>query len=81
MSAYAIAVTEDNLRGVILSEAGQDFDLEAALDWYKEHGGGWFLRDPGSPLDCAFFMREVFGTMYMFLSNDPDSLIRRVVQI
>jgi hypothetical protein len=81
MSAYAIAITEDNLRGVIQSEAGLNFDLEMALLWLEEHEEGWFLRDPGSPLDCEFFMPEVFAEMYGFLSNDQSSLIRRVVKI
>jgi len=81
MSAYAIRITKDNLQGVIRSEAGLDFDLEEALDWLKDHEEGWFLRDPGSPLDCEFFMPEIFAEMYIFLSNDTSSLIRRVVKI
>jgi hypothetical protein len=80
LPAYAIAVTEENLKGVIRSEAGPKFDLETALWWLEEHGEGWFLRDPNSPLDCQFFMPEVFFEMYSFWSNDPTSLIRRVVQ-
>lgn len=80
MPAYAIAVTEENLRGVILSEAGRDFDLEGALLWLKDHESGWFIRDPGSPLDCAFFMQEVFQEMYDFLNDDQSSLIRMVIK-
>jgi hypothetical protein len=80
MSAYAIAITEENLRGVIHSEAGPSYDLETALSWLEDHEEGWFLRDPGSPLDCEFFMPEVFFEMYIFLSNDKESLIRRVVK-
>lgn len=81
MSAYAIAVTEENLKGVIRSEAGPNFDLEEALSWLKDHQFGWFVRDPGSPLDCELFMPEVFAEMYLFLSNDKESLIRRITKI
>lgn len=83
MAAYAIAITEDNLRGVILSEAGRNFDLKAALQWFDEYGEGWFLRDPESGFDCAFFMPDVFEEIYMFVSgnNDKSSLIRTVIRI
>lgn len=81
MVAHAIAITEENVRGVIQSEAGSYYNLETALKWLEEHEEGWFLRDPSSPLDCEFFMPEVFNEMYMFLSKDQSSLIRRVEQI
>jgi hypothetical protein len=81
MVAHAIAITEENVRGVIQSEAGPSFDLEKALQWLEEHEEGWFLRDPSSPLDCEFFMPEVFNQMYIFLSMDQSSLIRRVEEI
>jgi len=81
MQAYAIEITDENLRGVIHSEAGKDYNLADALKWYEEYGGGWFLRDPGSPFDCRFFMPEVFDQMYSFLSPlDTSSLIRPVVR-
>lgn len=81
MPAYAIAITEDNLRGVIHSEAGLNFNLEAALKWLEDHEEGWFLRDLGSPLDCEFFMPEVFKEMYIFMNDDTSALIRSVVKI
>jgi len=81
MSAYAIAITEDNLRGVIHSEAGVSFDLELSLQWLYEYEAGWFIRDPDSPFDCAFMAQEVFDEVYTFLSADSSELIRRVVQI
>jgi len=81
MSAYAIAITEENLRGVIHSEAGLKFNLEMALQWLEEHGEGWFVRDPGSPFDCEFFMPEIFEELYMFLAPDRHALIRPVVQV
>lgn len=81
MSAYAVAITEDNVRGVIHSEAGLNFNLEYALNWLKAHGEGWFLRDEESPLDCQFFMPLVFEELYMFTSNDEHSLFRHVIKL
>jgi hypothetical protein len=81
MALYAIAITKDNIRGVIQSEAGKSFNLETALKWLEDHEKGWFVRDPESPLDCEFFMPEVFAEMYMFIANDRDSLIRRIAKI
>jgi len=81
MQAYAIAITEENLNGVIHSEAGWSYNLEAALQWLEEHEEGWFLRDPGSAFDCAFFESEVFGQIYTFLHSDAGSLIRPVIRI
>lgn len=78
MYAYVVAVTEENLRGVILSEAGPSFDLALSLAWLKEHGEGWFLRDENSTLDCQFFMTEVLEEMYDFSPHDEHSLFRRV---
>lgn len=81
-NAYAVAINEANIRGVIHSEAGADFNLELALAWLKEHEEGWFLRDEESPLDCQFFMPEVFAEMYMFTSPiDSTSLFRQVIKI
>lgn len=81
MSAYAVKITEDNIRGVIRSEAGKSFNLSIALSWLEEHEEGWFLRDESSPLDCEFFMPEVFAEMYAFTSDDKSSLIRHVVKL
>lgn len=81
MSAYAVAVTEDNIRGVIHSEAGPSFDVEWALTWLKVHEEGWFLRDEESSLDCQFFMPEVFEELYTFTSHDNNSLFRHVVKL
>lgn len=81
-NAYAVAVTEENIRGVIRSEAGPNFDLEFALAWLEEHGEGWFLRDEESPLDCQFFMPLVFVEMYQFASSlDQASLFRQVFKV
>lgn len=81
-NAYAVAITEDNIRGVICSEAGPGFDLDFALAWLEEHGEGWFLRDEESPLDCQFFMPLVFVEMYMFTSSlDSNSLFRQVIKL
>lgn len=80
MTAYAVAITEDNIYGIIRSEAGSDFNLAVALDWLTEHGEGWFLRDPSTVLDCSFFATEIFLEMYKFTSNDQQSLLRAVIQ-
>lgn len=80
-AAYAIYITEENLRGVIRSEAGSNYDLELSLQWLAEHGEGWFLRDETSPLDCQFFVPEVFFETYNFVSNDEALLIRHVKEI
>lgn len=81
MGAYAVAVTEDNIKGVIRSEAGRSFNLERALDWLKVHEEGWFLRDEESALDCQFFMPEVFEEMYKFTYSESTSLLRSVIRI
>jgi len=78
---YAIPITEENLRGVILSEAGPTYNLNRALDWFNEYGEGWFVREEGASLDCQFFMPEVFEEMYRFVSGDRGDLIRRVIRI
>jgi hypothetical protein len=81
MVAFAIAITEENIEGVILSEAGPNYDIGVALQWLEEYETGWFVRDPGSPLDCSFFVPEVFAEMYIFMSDDRHSLMRRIVKI
>jgi hypothetical protein len=78
---YAIAITEENIRGVILSEAGSGFDLAAALDWLEEFKEGWFIRDESSVLDCHLFTPETFAVMYTFTDNDQGLLMRKVEQI
>jgi len=80
MGAYVVAITEENIKGVIRSEAGLDFDLDYALDWLEEHGEGWFLRDEESPLDCQFFEPEVFKEFYIFSSMNDNSLFRQVIK-
>lgn len=81
-NAYAVAITEDNLHGVIRSEAGPDFNLEFALNWLMDHGEGWFLRDEESTFDCQFFEPEIFEEMYRFVSPlDETSLFRQVIKI
>lgn len=77
----AIAITEENIRGVIHSEAGAKFNREAALEWLNNHGEGWFLIDPDSPFNGEFFMREVFDEMYAFRSDNTSDLINEVVRI
>lgn len=77
--AWAVPITEENLYGVIRSEAGSKFDLEYALNWLYEHEEGWFLRDEESPLDCQFFTSEVFKELYQFTSPDKHSLFRHVI--
>lgn len=79
--AYAVKITEENLRGVILSEAGLNYNLEYALEWLEEHGDGWFLRDPESVLDCQFIVDTVFETLYQFTSVDDHSLFRHVIPL
>lgn len=81
VAAYAIYITEENLRGVILSEAGPNYDLELSLQWLEEHSEGWFLRDDMSPLDCQFFVPEVFFETYRFTNNDEAQLIRHVREL
>ena len=78
---YAIAITEENIRGVILSEAGSGFDLVAALAWLDEYKEGWFIRDETSVLDCHLFTPETFAIMYMFTDNDQNVLMRKIEQI
>lgn len=77
-SAYVVAITEENLRTVIRSEAGPSFDLDLSLQWLAEHGEGWFLRDEGSPFDCQFFVSDVLEELYRFTSVDDHSLFRHV---
>jgi hypothetical protein len=78
---YAIAITEENIRGVILSEAGPDFDINAALVWLEEFKEGWFVRDETSVLDCHYFTPETFAVMYIFTDNDQSVLMRKIEQI
>ena len=80
--AHAIAITEENIYGVIRSEAGPDFDIEYALNWLYEHEEGWFLRDEESELDCQFFEPDIFKEFYRFSSiQDTDSLLRQVFPV
>lgn len=79
--AYAVAVTDENIRGVILSEAGPGFNVELALKWLEEHEEGWFLRDKESSFDCLFFVPEVFSEIYTFTSADDHSLFRHVIRV
>ena len=81
MEAYAIAITEENIRGIILSEAGTKYDLDVALRWLEESEVGWFVRDPSTVLDCSFYTPEIFETMYAFTDYDQHSLMRKVTQI
>lgn len=78
--AFVVAITEENLRRVIRSEAGPSFDLDIAMAWLEEHQEGWFLRDEGSPFDCQFFMPEVLKELYSFTNNDQNSLFRHVIR-
>ena len=80
-AAYAIAVTEENLRGVIASEAGSDYDLDQALAWLSFHEEGWFVRDEESSLDCYFFRPEAFEEAYAFSEYDEGVLISRIVRL
>lgn len=80
MSAYVIAVKEENL-SAIASEAGTSFNLDYARAWLIEHGSGYFLRDESSPLDCQFFEEIVFLEMYVFEHPDDGALFRRVVKL
>ena len=81
MQAYAVAITEDNIRNAIRSEAGRDFDLDIALAWLEEHENGWFLRDEGSIFDCQFFMPEVFEELYAFVSYKDNETFKKVTRI
>jgi hypothetical protein len=78
MPAYAIKVTEENIRGIILSEAGRDFDVNIALDWLKQNEAGWFVRDNCSPFDCEFISDDIFKEFYMFTHNDHTSILRHI---
>ena len=80
-TGYAIAITKENIYGVIRSEAGPNFDLEAALTWFEKHGGGWFLRDDSTVLDCHFFDEEIFPTLYEFIEDNPNELMRHVISV
>ena len=81
MQAYAVAVTEANIRTAIRSEAGRSFDLDIALSWLEEHQGGWFLRDENSPLDCEMFDAEIFGELYKFVDYDQNLIFQKVTRI
>jgi hypothetical protein len=81
VAAYVVKITEDNLRGVIRSEAGPNYDLDAALDWFNEHGEGWFLRDEETVLDCQFFVPDILTKFYKFTNVDDHSLFRRVIPV
>ena len=81
MPAYAIAITEDNIRGVIASEAGPNFDFITALQWLKEYEEGWFVRDEETAFDCKFFEPTIFLQIYAFTSNDDNDLIRNIIRI
>ena len=82
MQAYAVAVTEANIRTAIRSEAGRGFNLELALQWLEEHEDGWFIRDEGSTFDCMMFRPEVFEELYMFSDIDNnDAVFRKIVKI
>lgn len=81
MAAYVVEVTEDNLRTVILSEAGPNFTLTEGLKWLEDHGEGWFLRDEGTVLDCQFFVTNVLKQFYYFANPNDQSLFRRVLPV
>jgi len=81
MGAYAMAITEENIRGIILSEAGPKYDLDVALAWLAEYEVGWFVRDPSTVLDCSFYTPEIFAEMYVFLFDDQTSIIRHIAQV
>lgn len=81
MIAYAVAITEENIRGIIRSEAGPAFNLDWSLDWLDENEEGWFLRDAESTFDCQFFRPEVFGEYYSFVEYDEKSVLQEVVKI
>jgi hypothetical protein len=77
--AWACKVTKNNL-AVIASESGPKFDRQFAENWLAEHGEGFFLRDEASPLDCHFFVPEVFQDFYVFAHDDDSSLFRKVIK-
>jgi hypothetical protein len=77
----AIAVTEENIRGIIRSEAGSTFDIDIALAWLAEQKEGWFLRDDRSIFDCHLFASETFAEMYKFTQDDQNSIMRHVESI
>lgn len=81
MTAYAIAITEENVRGIILSEAGSKYDVDGALHWLATYGEGWFVRDPSTVLDCSFYTPEIFEQMYTFISADEHSIMRHIEQV
>ena len=81
MQRYAIAITEDNIKGVILSEAGLNYNVNTALRWLKDYGDGWFVRDPSSPFDCLFLTDEVFHQIYLFTNNDQHCVMRHIDEI
>lgn len=78
---WAIAVTEENIHGIILSEGGSDFIVDAALKWLEEFKEGWFVRDESSVLDCHLFTVDVFNVMYAFTQNDEGLLMRHIESI
>lgn len=79
MVAVACRISEENF-GAIASEK-PDFDLEKTKEWLEQNGQGYFLRDPESPLDCGYFVDEVFFQLYIFESGDQSALFRHVLRL
>lgn len=77
--AWAAEVVENNY-GAILSECAGAFDRALLLEWVEEHGGGYFLRDHDSPLDCLLFETDKFLLLYHFESGNEGAMFRTVVK-
>lgn len=79
-SAYACHISLENM-GAIASEK-PDFNREEFFQWMKEHDGGFFVRDAGSPWDCMYLAELVFHQIYMFeLDNfNSTNLFHRIIR-
>lgn len=77
--AWAVLVTEENFQA-ILSESGRQFDRKFLEIWFEEEGGGYFIRDKTSKLDCHLFPEKAFFKLYSFVNQNDASLFREIVK-
>lgn len=77
-NAYACRISQENL-GAIASEK-PDFDREEALEWIQT-GGGFFIRDEGSPFDCEYMADVVFHQIYLFDNFDRTAIFHRILRM
>lgn len=77
--AYAIFICDENEQA-ILSEAGTSFDKGLLSAWRRHIEGGYFVRDPDSPLDCCLFEDKEFQQLYFFTTPLDGPLFREITR-